>query len=61
MNSTHAAWLVFAASIVTAIIPVLATAPLPPWVMPVLLAVSAALHATLPDAPSGAGITGGKP
>lgn len=60
MNSTHAAWLAFAAAITTAVIPVVAAAPLPPWVTPILLAASAGLHAYLPDAPPGAGLTGGK-
>lgn len=60
MNSTHAAWLAFAAAIVTAILPVVAASPLPPWATPILLAASAALHAYLPDAPAGAGLTGVK-
>ena len=60
LNSTHAAWLVFAGSVVTALIPVVANSPLPAWVGPALLLLSAVLHATLPDAPAGAGLTGVK-
>ena len=61
LNSTHAAWVVFAGSVITALIPVVASSPLPSWVEPALLLLSAVLHGTLPDAPPGAGLTGGKP
>lgn len=53
MNSTHAAWLNTACAMLAVIIPTLASTPLPSWVTPCVLAVNAALHALLPDAPSG--------
>lgn len=60
MNSTHAAWLNFAAAVAAAILPTLANSPIPQWVTPLVLGLNVALHAYLPDAPPGAGLTGSK-
>ena len=58
-NSTHAAWLNAAAAILAAVLPIISTVPgVPAAAVAAALAVNAALHAILPDAPAGAGITG---
>jgi len=58
INSTHAAWLNLILGILAVVADQSGALHLPSWTVPAVAALNVLLHAYLPDAPPGAGLTG---